>query len=202
MDERHLARLVDEVEQAFPGDPTAQREAWELLEAFSDAWDETGAADAGAGADAAIAGAADDRPTTLRRLLAACRELVRDTSGRVVSALDELVPPDPAYVLGHPQVTSGLTVDEEAAAELGVDPDVTVEVGPDFVTFVVGITESSTPERLAAVVLLPDAEPPDDRLVQRFARLDPTLATAYFDIRPTTEPVGLALVVFGPDEIS
>jgi hypothetical protein len=199
MDDRHLARLVDEVERAFPGDLAAQREAWEFLEVFMDAWDETGAT----GAATAVADAGQDQPATTRRLLAACRELLRDATGRVASALEELVPPDPAVLLRDAPESPTVEIDAEAATELGIDPEITVEVGPDFVTLMATIGESSTPERLAVVLQTP--ETPDARdgsvIVRHFIRLDQTLATAHFDTVPTSHPLALALVIFDPGSV-
>lgn len=205
MDDRHLARLVDEVERAFPGDPAAQREAWEFLEAFMDEWSEVEAADAAADAESAVAGAAEDQSVTVRRLLGACRELLQDVTGRVASTLEELVPPAPAFKLGavhHHGAGPSLSVDfdAEAAAELGVDSEITVELGSNSVTLIAGIDERSMPERLAAVLQTPErpGAPDGEAIVRYFTRLDPTLATAHFDIDPPTGPLGLALVVVDP----
>lgn len=195
MDERHLARLVDEVERAFPGDPAAQRDAWEFIEAFMDAWDEAGAADAAT----AVAGAADDRPSAVRRLLAACRELLRDAAGRVVTVIDELVPAADAVVLAgpHDSTTVTIAVDADVATELGIAPEITAEVSSTYVSLNAEIGASSTPERLAAVLQVSDG--PDGVLVGFFARIDPTVAVASFDIADAVLPLGLALVVIDPD---
>lgn len=195
MDEHHLARLVDEVERAFPGDPAAQRDAWEFLEAFMDAWDEAGAADAAT----AVAGATDDRPSAVRRLLAVCRELLRDAAGRVVTVVDELVPAEAAVVLADPDDSTTVTIAVEAdiATELGIAPEITVDVSSTYVTLNATTVESSNPERLAAVLQVSDG--PDGVLVGFFARVDPTLAAVSFDIADAVLPLGLALVVIDPD---
>lgn len=209
MDDRHLARLVDEVERAFPGDPAAQREAWEFLEAFMDEWREAEAADAATGAvgaESVVVGAAEDHSVTVRRLLAACRELLQDVTGRVASALEELVPPTPAFTLGDRHAAPPslfVEFDAAAAAELGVDPEITVELGSNSVTLIAGIDERSRPERLAAVLQTPErpGAPDGEAIVRYFTRVDPTLATAHFDIDPPTGPLGLALVVVDPGTV-
>jgi hypothetical protein len=193
MDDRHLSRLVDEVERAFPGDPAAQGEAWEFLETFM--------ADQAAATDAAT-DPAREQPTVLWRLIAACRELLQDAAGRVAGVVEDLVPVEPAFALGvTPGQIPSISIDAEASAELGVDPEITVEVGPDSVTLIATVDESSTPERLAAVLQTPSSpEAPDgEAIVRRFARLGSTLATAHFDITPTTDPLALALMVVDPD---
>jgi hypothetical protein len=193
MDDRHLARLADEVERAFPDDQAAQREAWEFLETFMEAWDEAEAADI----ETAVADSADPRPAVVRRLIAACRDLLQDTAGRVVGALDEVVPPDFAVVLSEGQQSPTVGIDADAAAELGVDPEITVEVGPESVTLIAATGDASSPERLAVVVQ--SAQNPDDVVVQRFARLDSTIATAHVDISPPGGSLGVAFVIFDPD---
>lgn len=190
MDDRHLARLVDEVERSFPGDLAAQREAWEFLESFMEAWDDDEAsAPTTAGADA---------PTAARRLLVACRELLSDTAGRVVSAIEELVPSEPALLMGDVQEAPTVEIHAGTAAELGVAPEITVEVGLGFVTLIATIGERSTPERLAAILQTPAGPdtPDGEVIVRRFARLDATLATCHFDLTETAGIIGLALVVF------
>jgi hypothetical protein len=195
MDDRQLARLVDEVERTFPGDPAAQRQAWDLIETFADAWSASPT-----GGAPAVADVSGDRAANLGRLLAACRELVQDAAGRVAGLLGDLVPPDPAVVLADGEDSPTVDLDPAVAAEVGVEVEITVEVGPDSVTLVATIDESSTPERLAAVLQVPahaDA-PTGETIVRRFVRIDPTLAAAYFEIAEPTFPLDLA-VVLQPD---
>jgi hypothetical protein len=193
MDEQRLARLVERVERSFPDDPVAQREAWELLESVLLAWDQAVAEEEG---PIAAPGSRDTAVESARTWVDACRSLLRESGGRFVSAVQEILRPTPGLVtLGRATPTLAIEVEPETAESAGLQSTVTVEHGPDFLTLLVRIAEESNPSGLGAVVRLPDGH----IVVQRFERIEATVASASFELDTPEVPVGVVLVFFeGP----
>jgi hypothetical protein len=191
MDDEQLAKLVARVEQAFPGDLVAQRQAWEFIESVSAARDEAVAPDLATGSTAADAA---DEPA--RWLLEAGRALLHEAGGRLASAVQVLLPPPPGLAtLARAEPAPTIEVEPDVAAGAGLQGPVSVEHGDGFLTLVVRVAEDADPSHLGAIVSLPD----ETVAVQRFERLDPTLASAHFDLPESTPaPLSIVLAHFPP----
>jgi hypothetical protein len=192
MDEHQLAQLVVRVEQAFPGDPVAQRRAWEFIESVFAAWDEAGAPDMGQLTTATTEG----RFEAAQGLFRSARALLRESGGRLASAVQVLLPPAPGFAtLARAEVAQTLEIDPEVAGASGIHGSVAVEFGADFLTLVVRVAEESDPSRLGGILSLPD----DTMLVQRFERLEATIATAHFDLPGNGGPLGVVIALLDED---
>jgi hypothetical protein len=193
MDEQQLAKLVQRVEQAFPGDPAAQRQAWEFIESVFAAWDEVAVPEMGVVASAAADGATD----TGRRFLEAYRSLLRETGGRLASAVEVLLPPAPGLAtLSRAEAAQTVDVAPDIAATAGLEGSISVEYGTDYLTLVVRVVEGSEPSRLAGIAYMPD----ETMVVQRFERVEPTVAAAHFDLPGRDGPIGVVVAFFDDDE--
>lgn len=192
MDEVQLAQLVERVEQAFPGDPVAQRRAWEFIESVFAAWDEAVAPGVGQVATPRTEAASEEA----WGLLEAARSLLRESGGRLASAVHVLLPPTPGLAtLARAEAAQTLEVDPEVVGATGLQGSVAVERGADFLTLVVRVADESDPSRLGGILSLPD----DIVLMRRFEKLEPTLATAHFDLPGNGEPVGVVIALFDDD---
>jgi hypothetical protein len=192
MDERQLSQLVVRVEQAFPGDPVAQRRAWEFIESVFAAWDEAAAPVMGQLATPTTEGSFE----AARGLLEAARALLRGYGGRLATAVQVLLPPTPGLAtLARAEAGQTLEVDPEVAGVTGIQSSVTVEYGADFLTLVARVAEESDPSRIGGILSLPDGTV----LVQRFERLEATIATAHFELPGNGGPLGVVIALFDDD---
>ncbi len=186
MDELQLAKLVQRVEQAFPGDPVAQRQAWEFIESVFAAWDE---AEAPAMGVAATDGAND----TGRRFLEACRSLLREKGGRLASAVQVFLPPAPGLAtLSRAGAAQTVDVEPEVAEPAGLEGSISVEYGANYLTLVARVAEESQPSRLGVIAYMPDGT----MSVQRFERVEPTVAAAHFDLPGVDRPISVVIALF------
>jgi hypothetical protein len=193
MDEQQLAQLVQRVEHAFPGDPVAQRQAWEFIESVFAAWDEVTLPELGIVASAA-GDAAND---TGRRFLEAFQSLLRDSGGRLASAVQVLLPPAPGLAtLSRAEAAQTVDVAPDVAAVTGLEGSISVEHGTDYLTLVVRVAEESQPSRLAGIVYLPD----ETIVVRRFERVEPTVAAAHFDLPASDGPIGIVVAILDDEE--
>jgi len=191
MGDRHLLRLVEQIERAFPDDLDEQRHAWEFIELVMTAWDEASAPTFAATPSEAPAESAT--AAAGRRLLDACRSLLRDAGGRLASTVEVLVPVEPR-IRTLSRGDEGLTIemDADVADVLGVERSIAVEYGTDYVTLIVHIGKSTVPSRLAAILHTADEE----MTVRRFESVEPTIATAHFEFPATRGPIGVVVAVF------
>jgi hypothetical protein len=193
MDEQQLAMLVQRVEQAFPGDPAAQRQAWEFIESVFAAWDEATMPELGIIARAA-GDAAND---TGQRFLEAFRSLLRDTGGRLASAVEVLLPPAPSLAtLSRAETAPTVDVAPDVAAVIGLEGSISVEFGSGYLTLVVRVAEKSEPSRLAGIAYLPG----ETIVVRRFERVETTVAAAHFDLPGTDGPIGIVVALLDDEE--
>lgn len=191
MDDLHLERLVERIERAFPGDLDSQRRAWEFIESLMTAWEE-----AAAPTSAHVAAEEPDVTRSAaagRRLLEACRSMLRDTGGRLASAVQVLLPPKPGVrTLSRSEASQTIALDPEVAEAVGAERSVAVEYGVDYLTLIVRLGESAIPGRLGAIMHSTDEE----MTVRRFDSVEPTVATAHFEFSATTGPIGVVVVLF------
>lgn len=190
MDDRQIEELVERVERAFPGDPRAQRQAWEFIEMVMDAW-----------AKAAV-GSAESSPEDTRtdasalarqRLVEACRSLLRETGGRLASGVQVLFPTEPGLAtLARSQTEVTLRIEPEVAAAMDAEPVISVECGSDFLTLLARSGGTTALSRLGAVLLTTNGA----MKVERFERVDDAITAAHFDFAPTGGPVGVVVVLF------
>lgn len=193
MDEQQLANLVQRVEQAFPGDPVAQRQAWEFIESVFAAWDEAIMPELGYAASAT----ADATNDTGRRFLDAFRSLLHDTGGRLASAVQVLLPPAPGLAtLSRAEAAQTVDVAPDVAEAIGLVGSISVEYGTDYLTLVARVAEDSQPSSLAGIAYLPD----EAIVVRRFERVEPTVAAAHFDLPGTDGPIGVVVALLDDEE--
>lgn len=190
MDDNQIENLVERVERAFPGDPSAQRQAWEFIEMVMTAWD-AAAVESFETSEAATR--ADASAEASRRLMEACRSLLRETGGRLASAVQVLLPTEPGIAtLGRGGRELAIGMERDAADAVNADPMISVENGSDFLTLLSRIGGTGTPGRLGAVLLTGDGT----MRVERFERVDDSIAAAHFEFPPTAGPLGVVVVLF------
>jgi len=188
MDELQLGKLVQRVEKAFPGDLVAQRHAWEFIESVFAAWDEAMAPEMGVVADTS-----PKASETGRRFLESYRSLLRGTGGRLASAVEVLLPAAPGLAtLSRAEPAKSLDVVPDIAETAGLRSAISVEHGPDYITLVARVAEDSEPSLLAGIACMPD----EAMVVQRFERVEPTVAAAHFDLTGIDGPVGVVIALF------
>lgn len=193
MDELQLAKLVQRVEEAFPGDPVTQRRAWEFMESVFAAWQDAVQLDTGV----VSAAASESTYDTGRRFLDAYRSLLRDTGGRLASAVQVLLPPPAGLAtLSRAKTPRSVDVDPDVAETAGLESAISVEYGADYLTLVVRVTENSDLTRLGGIAYMRD----ETMVVRRFERVDPTVAAAHFDLLGTDGPVGIVIALFDDEQ--
>jgi hypothetical protein len=193
MDDQQLAKLVQHVEQAFPGDPLAQRQAWEFIESVFAAWDDAIAPELGALAS----DAADATNDTKRRFLEAFGSLARDAGARLASAVQVLLPPAQGLAtLSRAETAHTVDVAPDVAEATGLKGSISVEYGADYLTLVARVADDSRPSRLAGLAYLPD----EAVVIQRFERIEPTVAVVHFDLPGADGPIGVVVALLDDEE--
>lgn len=192
MDDHQPAQLVVRVEQAFPGDLVAQRRAWEFIESVLAAWNEAEAPAMVHLTTATTKGTFE----SAHGLLDAARALLRESGGRLASAVQVLLPSTPSFsTLARAENMQTIAVDTEVASATGLQGSVAVEYGADFLTLVARVAEESDTSRLCGILSLPG----DTMLVQRFEKIENTIATAHFDLPRNDGPMGVVIALFDDD---
>jgi len=190
MDDSQIEKLVERVARAFPDDLSAQRQAWEFIEMVMSAWE---TATAASSEPIKAATSADPSESARRRLMEACRALLRETGGRLASGVQVLFPTGPdlaTLARGASEVT--LQIEPEAAAAVDAELTISLEGGADFLTLLARVGRDMSSARLGAVLLTADGA----MEVQRFERVGDSIAAAHFEFAPSGGPVSVVVVLF------